>query len=455
MSNALLAGIGVIITFLFPFLLSVDEYAYYQEYTLYLSYINICHLGIASGMFLNYAGKEYSAIDKSQYKSEILLIFFVLLCFTFVGFGVYIAAGENIFLLVTLYIIPHCLIASFQALYQAWNRFTAYSVINALPKLFFVLVVVLLAFKLKTLSGNTISAIYVVIIWGIALYLILEFLFSVRGVRSQKIFSKKNAETTVCGFLITFGNYVNLLFHSIDKQFVNSLYTVKDFAIYSFAMTLQNVMMLFITAIANPFYPRLAKGDIDGNFIKQLKQMLLMFGAYSGCAYFIVSYIVKRYIESYVESLDIVAVFFAVFPAMAVINVIYINLYKIKRLVKKYILTLFEMLFVAIILNTVSVALNTGYMGICVATLIAYYIWLFYSQKEFQELTIGKRDCLYLLGFFILYFLSKIGKSDIFGLLMYTITITIWNLVIYKETFLNTMFLLLGKLHLDGVLNKR
>lgn len=45
--------------------------AEYQQYLLYVSYINICHLGIASGMFLNYAGKKMEEIQKGRYKSEI------------------------------------------------------------------------------------------------------------------------------------------------------------------------------------------------------------------------------------------------------------------------------------------------------------------------------------------------------------------------------------------------
>lgn len=136
-SNVILVALSLIRSLIFPILLNVDDYAYYQEYLLYVSYVNICHLGIASGMFLNYAGKKYADIDKKQYKNEIYLIYIVLLFLAALGL-LWSGVSKNVLVVyVSLTIIPQCLIASFQALYQAWERFTAYSVVNLLPRLLF------------------------------------------------------------------------------------------------------------------------------------------------------------------------------------------------------------------------------------------------------------------------------------------------------------------------------
>lgn len=442
-SNVVLAVAGLINSFLFPVFLSVEDYVYYQEYTLYLSYINICHLGIASGMFLNYAGKKYRETERSQYKSEVYLICLVLIVFTILALIVSGVSKSTLLLCVALSIFPHCIIASFQALYQAWERFTGYAVINAYPKLLFSLGILLIYFIFHKMIGKVVVSIYVAIIWSVALYLIIEFSIFTKNIKSKKIFSKQNLATTGSGFLITLGNYVNLLFHSIDKQFVNIIYSTTSFAIYSFAMSLQNIMILFITALANPFYPRLAKGDIDKKYIQQLKEILIMFGAYSGCAYFAVAFIVKNFISKYIDSLEIVAIFFAVFPAMAVINVIYINLYKIKKLLRKYIFTLVGMLCVAALLNVVAVLLHGNCVGIAFATMISYYVWLIYSQRDFQEISITRRDSIYLMGFFLVYYASKIIGHDILGFFIYAVIISVWNFIMYRETikYVFTIFL--------------
>ena len=439
LSNFILTLFGLINSFIFPVIMSVEGYAYYHQYLLYISYINICHLGIASGMFLNYAGKNYKSTEKAQYKSEIYLLYIVLMAFTVIGLVVAGVSSSWIMLCVAITIFSDCIIASFKALYQAWERFTGYSVVNAIPKVLISIFGIIAYFIFHELTGSAVIIAYMVISWMIALYFVIEFTEFTKGVKSAKIFSKENKVTTFNGFLITLGNYVNLLFHSIDKQFVNILYSTFSFAQYSFAMSTQTIMTMFITALANPFYPRLAKGDIDKPYIQRLKKLLFIFGAYSGCAYFAVSFCVKHWITKYIPSLDVVAMFFAVFPAMAVINVIYINMYKIKKMLKRYIFTLLGMLGVAALLNYISVLLHGDYVGISLATMISYYVWLLYSQRDFDEIHLDLRDYGYLSGFLVIYFGSKHIGHDIIGFFVYGACITMWNIIIYREALIDVI----------------
>ena len=436
LSNGAIAAIGLINSLLFPIFLTTGDYAQYQEYMLYISYINICHLGIASGMFLNYAGHRYSSIDKRQYKSEIYLLYITLAGFTIIGLVTYVFTKNRLLLYTVFTIIPQCLIGSFQALYQAWERFTEYSIINVLPKFLLMLSMIVLA-ALGIADGDTAIISYVIIVWAITLYFINEFTRDTRGIPSNHIFSIENGRTTWNGLLITAGNYVNVLFHSIDKQFVLTLYSKESFALYSFAMSLQNIMMIFITAMANPFYPRLAKGDIDSDLIGRLKELLFVFGAYSGCAFFAVSFIVNYFIKKYAGSLLVCAMFFAVFPAMAVINVLYINLYKIRKKLKKYIFTLVGMLVTATVANTIAVLCNGDYIGISLATMICYYVWLFYSQRDYEEITITAKDCIYLAGFMIIYFVTvRIIQNAITGFAVFAVIISVWNFLFYKKSLM-------------------
>lgn len=77
-SNFIITFVGLVNSFVFPKLMSITGYSEYQTFTLYASYVNILHLGIASGMFVNYGGIPYKKIEKSRYKSEVLLILLVL-----------------------------------------------------------------------------------------------------------------------------------------------------------------------------------------------------------------------------------------------------------------------------------------------------------------------------------------------------------------------------------------
>ncbi len=387
-------------------------------------------------MFLNYAGKDYSIIDKRQYKSEIYLLLVTLVSFTGLGLIICTVVNSRIVLLTVLTIIPQCLIASFQALNQAWERFTEYSIINVLPKLLLTISIVVLFFWGHA-SGNTISVSYSLIVWGISWFFLIRFWKDTRGEKASKVFSKTNVNTTWNGLLITAGNYINILFHSIDKQFVLTLYSKESFALYTFAMSLQNIMMIFVNSLANPFYPRLAKEDIKREQLERIKELLLAFGIYAGCAFFVVSFIVSKFIQKYSGSLMICAVFFAVFPASAIINVLYINLYKIRKKLKKYIFTLIGMLVIAALANLIVVLINGGYTGIALATMLCYYIWLLYSQIDFDDIRISRKDLFFLAGFMIMYFMAvNLFQNPIVGFLVYIVVASIWNVFFYKDSIM-------------------
>ena len=81
-ANFLVAIVGFAGSFIFPRILSIESYALFQKFILYIGYIAILQLGFASGMVVNYAGKKYDDIDKCQYKSELIILTIILICFT-------------------------------------------------------------------------------------------------------------------------------------------------------------------------------------------------------------------------------------------------------------------------------------------------------------------------------------------------------------------------------------
>lgn len=444
-SNFLITAIGLINSFIFPIIMSVEGYSAYHEFTLYVSYVNVCHLGIASGMFIYYGGKDYKQIDKSRYKSEISLIFLVLGVFTTLGIIASVLLQSALFFKVAIVIYPVCMIASFKALYQAWNRFTAYSIINVITTAALTIWVLVVYAITGSVNGNTVIGIYLVIQYVVFIYFLVEYLMFTKKVKALPLFSKENLDTTKTGFLIMAGNYIMLIFHALDKQFVNVLYSTYSFAMYSFAVSTTNIMNVFISAMATPFYPKLAQQKLDNKEMNMIKEILFIFGAYSGCAYFAVSFIVNHFITKYVDSLILVYLFFAAFPASAVINVLYVNLYKVTKQVKKYIFTLIGIVAVAAGLNFVAVLLKGDYVGISIATLCTYYIWLFYSQRDFESIVIKIKDYIYLALFCVLYLMCIWIENEIIGVLVYGVIITIVDFVFYRESVLEATRLIKEK----------
>ncbi len=415
-ANFWVAIIGLLGSFVFPKILTVEDYALYHTFTLYVGYIAILHLGFPSGMVINYAGSDHSLIDKKQYKSELILLLSILSFFTALFLFVAVFSENRMVLYVASVIIPVCFNGSFYSLFQAWSRFKKYShmsmfVSSAIPVCAFTYYLIF-----KQLPGDVYIIIYILVYWFVCIYILAQEMCFVKGNSSNKIFSRVNFETEKIGLSLVVGNYMNTLFGSADKQFVKWFFGAHEFAFYSFSMAMQTLMTVFITSVSQPLFPAMAQGKFSDADYAKVKRILFVFGSFSCCAYFAISIVIKLFIHKYIGSLAIVRLYFIVFPAMAVVNCIYINLYKIKNLMKLYIKTLIGILSCAFALNSASVYVFKHYSGIALATAVTYYIWLFVGSRQFKFINLNIKDTLYLIFFVAGFFAVTKMNNDYIGL---------------------------------------
>ena len=435
MSNFWVIVLGFSGSFIFPKILSIDSYAQYQTFLLYSSYVVLLPLGFPSGMVINYAGLNYHDINNSQYKTEIYILFVILSIFTVICGGITMILHNRMWLYVTLAIFPICMVGSYRALYQAWNRFSSFTRLNVLIATAIPMLAIIYYLVTKNLTGDIYIYIYLSIYLIVTIYLIFEFKEKTRGVSANKVFTKYNWETEKAGFALFVGSYINILLLSADKQFVNVFFSVEIFAFYAFGMSMQSIMTSFITSISQPLFPAMAQKRFSRDDYKKLKEILLIFGSASGCSYFVVSIIVKHFITKYIEGLRVAEIFFIVFPALAVINILYINLYKIERKMKTYITTLAGVFGTAIILNLLAVHFIDDFTGVAVATTITYYVWFFVGTKQFDyfKLTVGDIAflCVYIAGLLLI----TRSCNDFVGIIVYLIFDVVLAFICYGKNF--------------------
>ena len=449
-SNLIVSLLGFVINFIFPSLMSVEGYAQYQEYLLYVSYLNFCHLGLANGMYIKYAGCDYRKINKADYKSEFFLLLLITAAFQLMGFCFGILLKDSMGWYIVLSIAPLCVVPSFRALYQSWNRFTAFAILNALPNISIVVFGILTYVVTKNISSRTLIVIYMLCHVGMTVYVLQESIRFTAGIKSKKIFTNTNWSILKDGFLIHIGGYINLLIHSVDKQFINWSQDKKVFAVYSFAIATQNIMMLFINALAQPIYLKMVQLPLEEKHYKIWKEWLFMFGSYSGFAFFAVKLLLQNFIPKYTGAINICAIYFAVFPAMGIINVLYVNLYKLTRQMKRYLVILVQILCLAVVLDAASVYLLKSSIGVVIATVVVYYMWLLYSQRDFHFFRISLRDVLYLSGFLSCYFVVTRISNVFTGALLYLVCMTLWNLLCYGDSVRLLLKQLLDTFHGSG-----
>lgn len=433
-ANFGVAAISFIGSFIFPRILSFESYAQYHQFTLYVSYIAVLHLGFPSGMVINYAGRNVEEIEKGQLRTEVNIVLFTLFFFSVVATVIALVTNNKMLMYIALIILPYCSVGCYRSLLQAWNQFKLYSRISMLVSVAVPILALFIFLITGNLNGDQYICSYLFVYLCAFAYTVVAFIRLIKGHKSNKLLTRKNWETEKMGIAMLAGNYINTLFVSADKQFVNLFFSTTEFAYYSFGMSMQSLMTVFITSIAQPLFPAMAQGKWKDDEYNHIKELLFVFGSFSGCAYFAGSMIVKMFVQKYLLSLEVIEIYFMIFPAMAVVNCIYVNLYKIKQKMNMYIKTLIGLLLLAIALNLVMVKVYQNYTGVAIATTIVYYVWLIIGTRQFPFIKLNAKDIGYLVVYTVIFVVCiRVIKNDVLGMLVYSFLIFMLAVLCYGK----------------------
>ncbi|MGU8502458.1 lipopolysaccharide biosynthesis protein [Clostridium perfringens] len=433
---------GVIIGFVVPAVLSVDSYAYLKTYTFYLSYIGLLHFGFIDGMYLKYGGKELEALDKREFKLEhrVFIIIQSIITIFFIGLAFY--KNDMIIFLFALSIVPINTVAFYKLFYQSIGDFKKYVNVSYVYTLIYLITNVLLAivFRSKNYIGYCITSI---LANGIV-FLYLEYKFVIEFTKIKVKYDRKVWNNIKVGFFILLGNLSVVMFYAIDRWFIKLFYTVNDFAYYSFAISMLNIINVLVSAISVTFYNYLAK-DENEEKVKKLKRYFIILGAFASLGYFALAGIVNIILKKYILSLNIIAISFAAYPYMIVINALYVNLYKARKNEKKYLKVVLLMVIISTIYNTIAMLLSKNSVAIAIATTLSFITWYIYSSRDFKYLKSTRKESIYLFINLIGFLLASNFLNWFLGGVTYFIIFLISTWFIFKEDVIQEVNLIIKK----------
>jgi O-antigen/teichoic acid export membrane protein len=427
--------IGVVNGFLIPAFLSLDQYAYLKSFTLYVGYVGILHLGFNDGIYLKYGGETKNRIilPALKYEHDFLLRFQLAVTMFFVVLG--FLRKDFIVIAFAMTILPTNLQVFFDFFYQAIGEFSVYSKIKVFHPLIQLALnlTVIFIFKLNNYLPFVLS--YLVSLY--LSYFVYELLFR-RNFKPTNIQPYKNPSEIrnlfKVGIFIMLGNLSTILIYSLDRWFVKLWLTVESFAYYSFAVSLMAIVNLVISSVAMTFYPYLSRGYTE-KLLNKLKNYFIIVGSVSSISYFILSLIVTVFIPKYDQSLDIISILFAGFPAITVINALYLNLYKANKMERRYLSVAFKILLLSFVLNTFALLIKHNSQAIAIATTATLYIWFFYSSRDFKELQATWKERMFLITYLLLFFASTMIKILALGVAVFGLGVFMLILVIYRTEF--------------------
>lgn len=427
LSNFIMLLSSVFIGFILPSKLSLNDYSLFKTYTFYAGFIGIFHLGYVDGIGIRYV----LCTDKKHSLKE-------LPCdrFTFVIFQVIISSivciwaivSKNILiLLIGFSIVPYNLSTFHKRLFQALGEFSKYS----LNTYIYSIVVLLFVFSGVYIWKCSSYVMYCIayIIANLLSAMIMEINYYKKYCKDRGKLKKASFVNIKTGFLIMLGNLTANLFFSLDRWFVKIFYSNNDFAYYSFAISMINVVVCIINAIGIPFYNFLVT-KFDKKKYQDIEVILMILGIYASVFYFPLSYIVKTFIPHYILSLKIIEFSFLVFPFMLPINVLYINLYKIEDMSKKYVTRIIFQIILSICLNLVTLYW-ADMKWLALVTTISYAIWFILCKRDFTYIKRSRKQFLYIICYCIVFILLINLKSFVLASVLYLLSITFMTLVAY------------------------
>ncbi|EGS9999316.1 capsular biosynthesis protein [Clostridium perfringens] len=424
---------GILLGFVVPAVLSVDSYAYFKTYTFYISYIGLLHLGFVDGMYIKYGGKELIDLDKSEFKLEhrVFIIFQIII--TLLCLVIALVKKDIILILFSLSIIPINTFAFFSLFYQSIGEFKKYTNITYVYTIIYLLLNVILAVVFRN-DNYILYCITSIIANGIVfLYLEFKYFKQFKGIKAK--YDSKVWNNIKVGFFILLGNLSVLMFYAIDRWFIKFFYTVSDFAYYSFAISMLNIINLLISSISIAFFNYLSKGE-NVEKIKKLKDYFLILGVFASFGYFVFAGIVNIILRKYIPALDIIAVSFASYPYMIVINALYVNLYKARKKEKMYFKVVIFMVIISAFYNTIAMIINKNPVSIAVATTLSFITWYLYSVKDFRYLKSTKKEILYL-GINTVSFLALSNFFNwLIGGVVYFLIAIVTTIILFKKEIL-------------------
>lgn len=446
---ALLANI--LVGFVLPMVLNVENYGYYKIYTLYISYIGLLHFGFVDGILLLFAGRDYEDLDREGfrlYTRFFALVECVLSVLGIIGSSLLLQGQMRIIIvLVFLNLIWTNLTLYFQYVSQATCRFKELAMRKTINAILTFCLVISLFFTWKANSESVILSCYFYITASqiISIGLLVWYITTYKEIVFGKAANFSSEKKTILrifkkGFVLTIAYEVSRLVLVMDRQFVSILFDIDTYAKYAFAYNILSCVTALITGVSTVMFPKLKKMSREDAVAIFPKSMALVtiFVCVAQLGYYPIRHIVIWLLPKYQESLTYFRIIFPVLALTSCITIIVFTFYKILDKNNVFFAVCTISLVVAFIANVIAYILWQTPQAISWASLIATIFWyllsVFYLSRKFQ--VEWKKNFIYAIIMIMVFYIStSFPQSKGISIVAYLAALLIVTFLFYKNEF--------------------
>jgi O-antigen/teichoic acid export membrane protein len=267
-ANFLNLVISIVVSFIVPKLLGLEEYGYWQLYLFYVGYTGFFHFGLADGIYLRYGGKYYDELDKAMMHSQYwlltileIIIFIAIALFSLYKiedpskFFILIASGLNCILLLPRTVLQYIL--------QSTGRIKEYARNFMIERvLYIVLILGFLSVGYRDFEYMLLADIIAKIVVLIGLGYVCRDIVFTKGVKLSAGIYEFWINITTGGKLL-FANIAGMLIIGIVRFGIERNWDVTTFGKVSFSLSISNFILTFIAAVSVVIFPIIKRSEAE------------------------------------------------------------------------------------------------------------------------------------------------------------------------------------------------
>ncbi|MCD7884951.1 MAG: hypothetical protein LUI87_14790, partial [Lachnospiraceae bacterium] len=169
---------------------------------------------------------------------------------------------------------------------------------------------IVLLFIVHSSNGYLYVWIQVIIDLLVAFYLLILLKLKTKFHSNLKMHFTEIKENVSSGFILMLGNFSSNIFTGLDRWFVKILMATESFANYSYAVSMENIVTIFVTPITVSMYNYFCRHSSIKDY-KKAKQYALIWGIAVISLAFPVKWILENFLTEYMAANNIVFLLFA------------------------------------------------------------------------------------------------------------------------------------------------
>ena len=388
--GTLLATIlGILQVFIIPRIVTVETFGYWRLFLLYNSFAGLLHLGFADGALLRWAGREFYDIRPEVPSSLKFLGCQQLAILPCLGLIVITAlplrlraVGVGLLVFAAVFNVT----ALLQYSLQAARQFKLVAVASTLPMGVFVLLAVLWT-RVATPNVSILIALFIV---GWSCVLIVYWIrirpFSHKESVSASVIGRR---LLALGWPIALSNTVYGLIQTVDRLAVSSIFSINEFAQYSFAASALFIPITAITAGSQVFFPHIAAVE-EGNRTKAYSSGSLLLVIAWGLSlpyYFILQIFVRNFLPKYEPGLPAAMVLMFSVLFLGGIQILQGSFFNIYGLQRSFLKSSIAALLVGLCLVLAAALRFKSLTVIAIAQVLTLALWWQFNEWKLKEVT--------------------------------------------------------------------